>query len=794
MPDEADGLVAQITMSQGWLDAARLRRVVAERLAAGRAIHPLLDILLEDKLLTEAQCRVVLDELGRHRAAAGDAAGAAVEAAVAATPATGVSLPEEPFGDLPSRPATGWGRLLTTALWVAGCAAVLALLVSLAAPPRPDSQKHASTRRTARPAPPAKKKADGALSRPEPPPPQPTAPPDPAAELAKAALAYDRQNPTAHGQALLRLRRALLATHTASLSTKLSARLTTRRHQADAAAQQAIAALDKGLGPLRKGDRFGDALRACAAYPPELRSGQWAAAVDARRADLGAAAEQRYTQLLTHAAHALVSRDSSAARRAYEQLGAFGIPWIAATANHVAAAAQAYAASEAPRYAQHAATLKRHARRQAFAPLSQHAKHAEDMLKQRHYDKALEAIQAIPETLRSAEAKPVIKALEARLGRLAGLWDAIVAGPKAAIGREFRLHGIKGEISGFSKTPPQVIVRIQAGGTPRSLPQRIDRLPPAQFVQLAEWALAGRPAAEATLLTAALLQAEGQDAQAEAKLAQAKALGADTTEDERDHTAKALATQAITARHAGQWEEAAKLLASALDDYGDTLSVIARHPELTEALGTSLRRLDRPAVPEPFEPARLPTELRALLLLPETRLGPTGPADPLAAHMATPLVRGSPVVVGAEGWTDYQVALDFTPVLGASVQLLARLSEPQPGRFACYALTLDGSRITLDSQVDGARKTLRTVSVSALMVPRRHRVLLSLVGGDLNVQVDGKPVLRASHDGLTHGRIALVSPDAEVRVHRLVVLHAAPDVAPATRRRPIPKPLRPSDQ
>lgn len=757
MPREDDGLIAEIAMNKGWLDAGRLHDAIAARLGAGRPVHPLVDTLLEDRLLTPDQARQIQQEMAARQADP--------NTSPSETPSTGASAALAPAEEVPAAPKLApWWRTVTTAAWVAACAAVVGLLASLASTsPRPAGKEN--PRRSAAG---AKKRLP---SRP------PKKAPEPGKALAEAALAFDRKHPKEHAAALLQLRRGALATTSSSLADALATRLTERRDLLDSAAGRTLAALDKRLAALKKESRYGDALRACAALPAELRGGRWGAELEARFANVAAEGETRYLQLVTQAAQAMLSHDFAPATGAYQQVGKLGIPWMTATGARLLDAARNYAATEQARLGQLVQEHARRARRRTFGQLAAHFARIEDHVRSHRYDKAVQQLKDIPEALRQGDAGAAVARLEQRVALLRGLWKAIVKGPKAAMGKEFRLHGLGGRISSFiigRSGLPEVVIRIPVGqNNTKSLPRRIDRLPLAQLLQLAQWAVADDPPADAALSLGVFLLTAQREKEAREKLTDAKGLGAGAAPYLKEFEAKALVEKGLAAHREDQWAEARKLLESALDEYTETSHVISRHREITKALHRCLEELGLPTSPQPLRPGPLPIQLRRIRLLPETRLGPARLADPLAAHFGTPLERTSPLLLGSPQWRSYQIALDYTP--GARLVLLARLSEPQPGRFAFYALTLDGSRVTLALHVESDRLVLdQPRKVPELMVPRPQRVVFSLIGNEITVTVNSQRVLRTSNDALKEGRIGVVAPDAEVRIQQLAVLFPTP--------------------
>jgi hypothetical protein len=673
----------------------------------------------------------------------------------------------------PLRHGPAWRRVLTSAAWVAGCAALLALLVGLASPPPAARKKEAKDNAAPKKAPPKNP------AEPPEPPPQPPAKskaPDPAQEAARAAaeaaLAFDRQHPDAHDDALLQLRRGLLAAHATPQAETLSQRLSARRTALTQAAEPALAALRQRIKALREQGRFGEALRACAQAPSALHHTPWQVQVDSLRSELGAEVQRHYLDLMVRAATALRDREFEQARAACEQAATLGIPWMEQIAQRRLTAADAYITTETARWEAHVKERERLARRKAFAALQKPFQQVQEHVAKRHYARAAQLLQELPEDLRTEEAGAAVARVEQRVARLQRVWKAILSGPEAAKGKRLRIHGVLGRIAGVKTDrtgSPVLVIQILTGAA-RPLEQRLDRLPTQEFLQLAEWALAGQPAADVALDLALLHLAEGNAAEAAKKLAEARAAGADTAALERCLEARQRVASALDAAKANRWDEARPLLEAALDNYADTVPAIVHHDELMQALRRARKAAGESPKARPFQPAEVPLELRVLTLLPETRLGPTAPDDPRDAYFDTPLRRRSPALLGDANWQDYHLALDYTP--GAPLIVLTRVSEPQPGQFAAYLLTLDGRHVRLERCTASKRTELKSARVPKLVVPRRHHIVLSVVGDQLALKVDGKEVLRVTDAALKQGRVGLAAPAGEVDVHRFAALLA----------------------
>lgn len=611
---------------------------------------------------------------------------------------------------------------------------------------------------------------------PEPAPP-PAQPPDNevALRLAEAALAFEKSDPTAHAEALLQLRRALLAGGESPMAAKLRARLAVRQQALTEAASRQYAELTDRVKALCSEDRFGDALRAAAAFPQESAYGVWAERVEADLARAGADAERRYLTLAADAAAALGQQDFEQALRAYKAIKKLDIPWISRAGEGLLAAASVYAGAELERLEEAASRRAVLEHRKAFGELTRDFALVHEEIKKRDYAKALELCKAIPEALRQDDRGQAVKYLDRKLEILVGLWSAIEKGPAAARGKPFTLYGKEGVIDGFAGTglKCELLLRIPDAGE-RPWRQPIWRLPGLQLGQLAEWAIAREPPAAAATKLGVLYLTEGEAARAREKLQEAAKLGADVSAYIEELDADVQVRGALTAHQQGRWAEARKLAELALGHYATAPPVILNHPSLMKALNESLVKLGEPTTVPPVAPSPLPLPLRRLLLLPETRLGAAAPADPLAAHFATPLQRGSPVRLGLDDWRDFTLTLRLAPGEPGRFLLAARVSEPRPGEFAYYYVTADGQQLVLGRRSPAGNKVLASKPYVVRADRASHLLTFDLSGSTLSVSLGRDPLFEATDTALSQGQIAIAVVDSPIHVEELSVTFAPP--------------------
>jgi len=679
-------------------------------------------------------------------------------------------------------------RTIARMAWAAAIATLIALLArsivwavrtrlrGRPASPRPEvsGQAHPSTETPVRQ--PAEEIARG---------PQRTPAEDAARRLAQAAIAFDDEHPFEHRAALLGLRRALLATRTQPLASQLEARLQARRLALTGAANRAYGDLVARVRALREHDKFGEALRACASFPSELRYGVWAERVDAQAAALGAQAEQRYLELATNGALALRQARLKDALGAYERVGALGIPWLERVGAALLAPARQHAESEQRRLDEVAKRRALLERRLAFGQLTGLFASASEEIKRRQYGKALGILKAAPEALRQGDLGKAIERLESTTRLLLDLWNRVREGPPAAVGEPFH-HGVKGVITGFTGLPEsrQVVFRFLAGASQRTLRLPILRLPPAELAKLAEWATAGEPPASAAHKLGLFYLSEGKSKEALGKLQQAAKLGADVAADLEALKAQATVAQGRAAHKEGQWAKARAALEAALDHYAAHPPVILDHPRLMAALKACLRKLGEPTSVAPARPPPLPASLRRLPVLPETRLGAAPRNGSLAPYFGTPLERASPIVLGLSRWSDYTLTLRWTVTRGRGLVALVRLSETRPGHFAYYYVAVDADRVVLGRRLPDRSDELASGRFPDLLKRRPHRLTLSLTGPSLVASFDKKHRLEAVDNTLSRGNLGIATAGGEVVVHELSVLLPAARQRGGTSRRP----------
>jgi len=589
--------------------------------------------------------------------------------------------------------------------------------------------------------------------------------------LAAEAVEFDKAHPKAHGAALLALRRAALAAGDPVVEQELETRLAARRRALDKGAGRELESLTQQLQACRAADRFGAALAACAAFPSEFRHGLVGERLGAQVAALGAQAERRYIELATTGALLLRQHRLADAARSYEQIGALGIPWIRQAGGSLLAAAVPYAEAEQRRVDEMEKRRAVDKRRRAAGRLSKPFARVHAQLRQRDYAKALELCLAARRAHGARELAAALERLDARVRLLLGVWEALRASPPTLQGKPFRVHGIAGKVAGVSGTAenPQLTVRIGSGSSQRSYHQALRRLSGEQLAQLVGWALEKEPEPARSVKLAAWQLAEGDHAQARALLERAKARGADTGTLRMELDAAATVAAALAARDKRDWKKARLLLEAALDQYAATSTVVLEHARLMAALSACLGSLGENLPLGPLKAAPLPLALRRLVLLPDARLSSTAPADLLDAYRGQPLERGSPAVVGLDGWTDYTVELRWTAERGGSFVALFRLSEPAPGRFAYYFVRYDGRRLVLGRTGVAGTVELAQCACRTLGGRGEHRLVLSASGAELVADADRTYRLRASDRALPRGNIALATRDAVLRIHQLVV-------------------------
>ncbi|MFW6108715.1 MAG: hypothetical protein ACOC8D_02765, partial [bacterium] len=593
-----------------------------------------------------------------------------------------------------------------------------------------------------------------------------------ARKLVEEALAFDAEHPQAHATALLKLRRAALAAHDGGPRGKVLERLKARRQTLRREARGTYRELRSRVQSLRERDAFGRALAECAAFPEPLRWGetgeQWEAAV----AKLGAHAERRYLELALRGGLLLQQRKLDDALRSYETIGKLGVPWIHKEGEALAAAARRYAEVEGQRLDELARRRAVDQRRRAFGQLSDLYKTVQDLLERRQYAAARSACQKAREKLGDGPLSDAAARLEGYAARLAGLWDRLGRNPSQVVGRRFKLYGQPAVIESIAPAGDKLMLQVKLGGG-ASHRRPLRKLPLEQYVQVVTWALGQASEAERARVVALIYLAEGQRDEARKRARHASALGAEVATLLQEFKAESLIAEGLEAREAKDWEKARQRMATVLDDFPGTLAAVRRHGEVYGALGQCLARLGE-ALPEGRpEPTPLPVALRRLALLPETRLAPTPPADPVAAYRGAPLRRGSPTVLGLDNWDDYTLELEWTPERGEGFVLLFRLSEPRPGRFTYYFLAFDGRRLRLGRSLSRGVTALDSRPCSTLSASTRHRAVVSVRGAELMADVDETYRLRASDSSLPQGNVAVASRGATLVIHRLAVLFPA---------------------
>ncbi|HUT36019.1 MAG TPA: serine/threonine-protein kinase [Planctomycetota bacterium] len=619
--------------------------------------------------------------------------------------------------------------------------------------------------------------------RPPPPPPPPPEPElaEPARRLVADALAFDKTNPDEHAEAGLRLRRALLVAGDSSWAMRLRVRLATRQQMLSGEANSAYGELSDRLAALRSQGRFGAALQAAQAAPAALRYGPWADLVAARLAELGEEAERQCLSLATKGAAALLASRLDEGVSHYKAIADIGIPWMTRAAEPLAAAAAAFVEERQAELKEAAARRALLERRRLLGGLARSFAAIHEEIKKRDYAKALELCKAVPETLRDGGRAPALANLQRRLELLVEVWEAILKGPTAAIGRAFSLHGQEWTVEGFagSGLNAQIVLRTRTGAAERTLRQPVWRLPGPQLARLAEWATERGPAGIAAVKVGFLCLTEGEAAQARQKFQEAGKAGEDVSPWLDELEAEAVVTAALTAHRQKEWAEARKLLETALDRLGTTSPVILSHRALANALADCLVKLGEPAA-RPAAP-ELPDLLYSRVLLPETRLGILPPASPLDEHLGTPLRRSGPQRLGLDVWRDYTLSLRWTPEGQSRMLLGARLAEPQPGVFHYYYVAVGEGQATLGLRGAKGDKVLASKPYPASAGPAAaHQLTFSLAGNSLTAELGDGTTLTATDSTLAAGRVLLAAPDGAILVHELLGSSRPP-------KRPTPK-------
>lgn len=667
-----------------------------------------------------------------------------------------------------------WPRLAQAA-WLAACGALVAALVAASIWALRRRQSHVSTPPT-RPAPERPEPPDRKAAEPVPPPQPPPPPREPELDegdrqTIEGALAFERDNPDNHAEAVLALRRGLLVAAEGRFATKLRARLAIRQQMLTSQASAAYGELNDRLIVLRSQGRFADALRACQAFPQSLRWGAWGDLVAARFAELGDDLERHYVTLALKATAALQEQRLDEGMLFYKAIADLGIPWMARAVEPLAADAAAYAEQQRARQKEIAARQAVLARRKALGTLTRSFALVYDEIKKRDYAKALETCKALSDTFREGDRGQAIAHLERRLALLAELWAAILDGPEAAIGKSFPLHGAEWTIEGFSGTGinAQLVLRGRGEPSGRTLRQPIWRLPTPQLGKLAEWATERDAPGRAAAKVGLLYLTEGGAAEARQKFQEAADAGEDVAACLDELEAEAIVAAALAAHRQGKWAEGRKLLESALDRFGTTSPVILSHRTLSNALADCRLKLGDLIQPPPPAP-ELPERLHWLVLLPETRLESAPPAEPLDAHFATPLRRGGPQRLGLDSWRDSTLSLRWTAPAAALIVLAARVSEPQTGDFRYYYAAAGGGQLVLGRRDAAGGHVLASKPWPAAEGAAPRKLTFSLVGAALTADLEAGPSLEATDATLASpGRIVLAAPEGGVLVHELLV-------------------------
>lgn len=602
-----------------------------------------------------------------------------------------------------------------------------------------------------------------------------------AATLARSALAFAASNPSAHEEALLRLRRAVLARPDGETEDRVRKQLAARRAALQRDVRTDYDKLVDRVRALREQDAFGRALDACAAFPEELRAERGAELLDAQIATVGAQAERRALDLATAGALLLQKHNFDDARRSYVRIGQLGVPWLAASGRRLAAAADQYAEAEAARLRAVEGLRAAEQRRRAFAGLKNLYDEVNDALSQKQYLKAHDLCRAAKAKHTDGALAAAVAGVEARVRVLVRLWSTLLGKPERLRGKQFKLHGQDATIVGIGGTADRPILMLRLGGpsSTKTLSRRIRGLPLEEFIRLVEWAIAPEPADDRAMMLGLLYLSQARPKDARDWLYRARDAGTDVTASMAELDARAAVDGAKAALKKEDWKQAKALLLTALDRYATTTAAVSENAWLNAALKQCRVKLGEPVADGTIQPGPLPLALRRVDLLPATRLSASPPAKALAAFRGEPLERGSPTVVGLDTWTDYTIDLAWTPERGSAFVLLFRLTEPRAGRFSYYYLSFDGERLALGRSLSRGVTALQSAACPALRGRSRHRAVVAVLGGEIVVDVDGTYRLRATDTSLPRGNLAVAVRGSEILIHELSIVF--PAAKPASR-------------
>ena len=604
---------------------------------------------------------------------------------------------------------------------------------------------------------------------------QPASPAEPGAArgrgLAAAALAVEKANPGAHGAALLRLRRAALLVPAGPEAEAVASRLASRRQAASRESQAAYASLAARVSALRERDEFGRALLACSDARRTLRDGPMAERLAADVAKLGAQAERRYLELAKTGGLLLQQRKLEDGLRSYQAIAGLGLVWLQASGERLLVAARLYAEVEGRRLDEQAKRRGLDRRRAAPGKLRGLFDAVRKLAAGREYASALAQCAKGREQFPDGDLGAAVEQLEARVKRLASVWGLLGKNPPQLQGKAFQLYGSEAVVEGITPgDKPTLLVRLKGASSSQPHRRPLRKLPVEQYVQLAAWAQEGAGERERVASAGLIYLSEGKRELARPLLERASALGAAAAPWLRELEAEAVASAGLEAMASKQWASARGRLETALDQYGGTMAVVLDHKRLHGSLRQCVVRLGETPPDGALPPTPLPLELRRVVLLPQTRLSATPPADPVAAYIGRPLERGSPSLLGLDSWRDYTLELEWTPVRGGRFVVLFRVSEPLPGRFTYYYLGFDGERLVLGRSLSAGVTALASCPARALGAAGRHRAVIAAQGAELVADVDRTFRLRASDGSLPRGNVAVAVGDGTLLVHGLTVL------------------------
>ncbi|NQT87890.1 hypothetical protein HQ560_14075, partial [bacterium] len=452
-----------------------------------------------------------------------------------------------------------------------------------------------------------------------------------------------------------------------------------------------------------------------------------------------------------------------------------GIPWIAEAGKGLHAAAATYAATERKRIETAAAARTQVAARKLPGKLTSAFAKIAALARERRFGEGVKLLAQVPKSAAQGSNAGAVARMQAKLQRLAGFWEAIQAGPPGAVGMELSAYGQKGKIARFDEPSRRVYVRLASSG--RTVPIAINQLTDAQVAAIARRAGPPAEAAGWQLNAALYLLARGNEAEGREALLAAQKAGADVAEALAEEVAATAVAKALDGAEQGK-ANAVNLLTAALEAHPGSQAVILRHRKLM----AELKRLGGISSIVAVKGGPLPDELLRLKLLPKTRISVTPPANVAAAALASPLERGSPVVLGLASWTDYSLSLRWTVEEPADLLVFFRLGEPAAGGFSCGALSVQAGRLELGQLTAGVYRPAAAVQAPDLSQRVSHRARITVQGSTVVVTVDDGSPLRMTLRQLTKGNVGIAVSRGTIFIHDVEV--AFPLQAPSPRTTP----------